>query len=46
LKKSGGFAVDEPPQGSVNGPVGQSSKSVFCYNLPVLYKFFQLLFIC
>ena len=43
-KKNGGFAIDEPPQGSVNGPVDHSWRRAFYYRLSLLYKVFHLLF--
>jgi len=42
--ETGGVAVSEPPQGSVNGPVYHSWNRAFCYRLPVLYGLLQLLF--
>jgi len=45
-KKRGGFAIDEPPRGSVNEQVDRSQNHAFCYRLPALYKLFRLLFEC
>jgi hypothetical protein len=44
-EKNGGVAIDEPPRGPANGPVGRSWNRAFCYGLPVLYKLFWLLLI-
>ena len=43
-QETGGVAVSEPPQGSVNGPVDHSWNRAFCYRLPILYRLLQLLF--
>ena len=41
-----GFAIDEPPRGSVNEPVDHSQNYTFCCRLPTLYKLLCLLFEC
>ena len=41
--KKGGVAIDEPPRGPANEPVGRSWNRAFCYGLPVLSKLFWLL---
>jgi len=43
---SGGFAIDEPPRGSMNEPVDCSQNWGFRYRLTALYKLFRLLFEC
>jgi len=45
-EKNGGFAIDEPPRGSVNEPMDRSQNRAFCYRLPALDKQFRLLFEC
>jgi hypothetical protein len=44
--QSGGFAVDEPPRGSMNEPVDHSQNRAFCCRLLALCKLFRLLFQC
>lgn len=44
-EKNCGVAIDEPPRGPSNEPVGRSWNRAFCYGLPVLYKLFWVLLI-
>jgi len=39
--KNGGVGIEEPAQGTVNGPVDHSCKRVVCYKLPVVQKVFR-----
>ena len=41
---NGGVVIDEPPQGSENGPVHHSWNRAFCYKLLAYCKLFELFF--
>jgi len=44
--KNSEVAINEPPRGSVNGPVVHSWNRECCFSFPELYKLFRLLFKC
>ena len=43
-RKNGGVAINVPQEGFINGPPISWWSPAFCYGLPVLYKFMDLLF--